>query len=500
MGKAVRWLKGLLGIKKDKEFPDKKVNKRWSFGRLSGDSRPPPAGGQVPGDMTPVVVGSPWRARKALRALKGIVKLQALVRGYLVRKRAAATLYSMQALIRAQAAVRSQRVRLSLSNDPRFAAEIRARKSTERFEPESPRTVEIDTYNLKSRSGWRISAGMSDSGDDPMNSPLLISTPPPCRIPGRLSIPERRHLCDYYDLSYLGDDGKFPTAHNTPRARGSGRFNAPPTPAKSVSGESLFRQHSNCPSYMANTQSFNAKLRSQSAPKQRPETGEKKKNKKLSLTEIMAARSSFSGVGMLKSRFQVDRERFLRIEQATEVKKRIEIGPWGVHEGSDLDDGSIDGIREISLVYGRCIDSIKVVYNKNGRPFTAEKKHGGNGGDKTGEVKLQFPEEYLTSISGYYGPQSGSLVIRSLTFKSNLQRTFGPFGLEEGTPFSVPVEGGKIGGLKGRNGWYVDSIGCYIACTQTPKAAANNQKGKKTRKKRATTVVGLDNRIKAAAP
>nr|GLL35146.1 protein IQ-DOMAIN 14-like [Ipomoea trifida] len=374
MGKAVRWLKGLLGIKKDKEFPDKKVNKRWSFGRLSGDSRAP-VGGQFSGDMTPVVVGSPWRvrsylsdsekeqnkhaiavaaataaaadaamaaaqaavavvkltsqgkgggvaygrrekwaavkiqtffrgylARKALRALKGIVKLQALVRGYLVRKRAAATLYSMQALIRAQAAVRSHRVRLSLSNDPRFAADIRARKSIERFEPESPRTVEIDTYNLKSRSGWRISAGMSDSGDDPMNSPLLISTPPPCRIPGRLSIPERRHLCDYYDWSYLGDDGKFPTAHNTPRARGSGRFNAPPTPAKSVSGESLFRQNSNCPSYMANTQSFNAKLRSQSAPKQRPETGEKKK-KRVSLTEIMAARSSFSGVGMLKSRF-----------------------------------------------------------------------------------------------------------------------------------------------------------------------------------------------------
>lgn len=67
MGKAVRWLKGLLGIKKDKEFPDKKVNKRWSFGRLSSDSRPAPAaGGQVPGDMTPVVVDSPWRVRSYL--------------------------------------------------------------------------------------------------------------------------------------------------------------------------------------------------------------------------------------------------------------------------------------------------------------------------------------------------------------------------------------------------------------------------------------------------
>ena len=51
------------------------------------------------------------KARKALRALKGIVKLQALMRGYLVRKRAATMLHSIQALIRVQTAVRSKRDR-----------------------------------------------------------------------------------------------------------------------------------------------------------------------------------------------------------------------------------------------------------------------------------------------------------------------------------------------------------------------------------------------------
>lgn len=73
------------------------------------------------------------QARKALRALKGLVKLQALVRGYLVRKRAAATLYSMQALLRAQTAARSQRARRSFKKDNKLYPEFNPRKSIVRF-------------------------------------------------------------------------------------------------------------------------------------------------------------------------------------------------------------------------------------------------------------------------------------------------------------------------------------------------------------------------------
>ncbi|XP_073224463.1 protein IQ-DOMAIN 21 isoform X2 [Cicer arietinum] len=54
-----------------------------------------------------------YLARRARRALKGLVRLQALVRGHNVRKQAQMTMRCMQALVRVQARVRARRLQLT---------------------------------------------------------------------------------------------------------------------------------------------------------------------------------------------------------------------------------------------------------------------------------------------------------------------------------------------------------------------------------------------------
>ncbi|KAH0751176.1 hypothetical protein KY290_030408 [Solanum tuberosum] len=53
-----------------------------------------------------------YLARRAFRALKGIIRLQALIRGHLVRRQAVSTLRCMQAIVRIQALARGRRIRL----------------------------------------------------------------------------------------------------------------------------------------------------------------------------------------------------------------------------------------------------------------------------------------------------------------------------------------------------------------------------------------------------
>ncbi|XP_027340428.1 uncharacterized protein LOC113853919 [Abrus precatorius] len=346
MGKASRWLKGLLGMKKEKgcecseSLGDaKNEKKRSGKDEVSVTAfdhawiRPYVAEKEDEKnkhviDVADAVVrlrsyergtlfcGSRERwasvkiqsffrgylARKALRALKGLVKIQALVRGFLVRKRVAATLHSMQAMIRAQAVARSQRARRSMYKENRFHAEIRSRKHLQLFDEtrngrvpiytktplngfdENPKVVEIDTHMLHSRSK-SIATTKSECGEDLQYQAMSV--------PSRVSVHEFRHpqsLQWYFNV----DERMLSTAQSTPRfADCMLTPNTPPTPVKSVCRDTFVRPCSNSPNYMANTQSSKAKVRSHSAPKQRPQL-----KTRISLSEMMAARNSISGVRM----------------------------------------------------------------------------------------------------------------------------------------------------------------------------------------------------------
>ena len=77
-------------------------------------------------------------------------------------------------------------------------------------------------------------------------------------------------------------------------------------------------------------------------------------------------------------------------DKGAKKMKTIKVGIWGGHGGSGWDDGSYSGIREITLKYDQCIDSIQVLYSdKAGNPVISQ-KHGGTGGNKTSQVRSQL--------------------------------------------------------------------------------------------------------------
>lgn len=80
------------------------------------------------------------QAQKALLKLKNVVKMQAAVRGHLVRRHAVGTLRCVQAIVKMQALVRAHQTRLALE---RSCTEEKADKQNEKDNHSSNSTVRL---------------------------------------------------------------------------------------------------------------------------------------------------------------------------------------------------------------------------------------------------------------------------------------------------------------------------------------------------------------------
>ncbi|CAF1712367.1 hypothetical protein HID58_057453 [Brassica napus] len=278
MGRATRWFKRLFGTKKSLVSDSEKEQNEQAFAVATTTATTEEAAVSAAKAAESVVTGDiitrdeRWAAvkiqkvfrgslaRKALRALKGIVKLQALVRGYLVRKRAAVMLHNMQTLVRVQTVMRSKRNR-------RLHKEY-----NDMFQPRHS-LAEVaagDAFKRRSKSRKKHDVDSMSEHEDGFAY-------------------QRNDL----ELNLPKEKWKFA---RTPRLSSSlhnhsanNRYYVMQSPGKSVCGNATCEYGMSTPGYMEKTQSFKAKVRSHSAPHQRSE------RIRLSLDEVIASRSSVSG-------------------------------------------------------------------------------------------------------------------------------------------------------------------------------------------------------------
>ncbi|CAL4909183.1 unnamed protein product [Urochloa decumbens] len=307
MGRAMRWLKKVLtGTKKDGEKDRKEhgnaacatvgglglgpppvEKKRWSFAKprhsVADGGRRPSVTAVAAGELSQVrpcncgmereveaavVIQKAFRgylARKALRALKSLVKLQALVRGFLVRKQAATTLRRLQALMRLQAKTASSRKsveqeRIVARVKPVALAAAHRRRLSDGGDTgfdRSPRIVEMDTCQLRCLSS-RITSRYAAEPAPGASSPLVYF---PSKPASRLQGQWLREL----------EPAHPKTTHNTPRLGAFPGYLGSPAAAvaKPPGRAAACRDAGGSPRYMADTASSVARTRCQSTPRQR---------------------------------------------------------------------------------------------------------------------------------------------------------------------------------------------------------------------------------------
>ncbi|KAJ0785916.1 putative jacalin-like lectin domain-containing protein [Helianthus annuus] len=93
------------------------------------------------------------------------------------------------------------------------------------------------------------------------------------------------------------------------------------------------------------------------------------------------------------------------------------------------------------------------------------------------KISINYPLEYLISISWTFGSSYGYDVVKSLCFKTNVT-SYGPYGTNSGTAFSYNSKGGMILGFHGRAHGYLTAIRVYVMPESLASATSSTYVGK----------------------
>ncbi|KAI6692578.1 hypothetical protein NL676_020288 [Syzygium grande] len=214
-----------------------------------------------------------YLARKALCALRSLVKLQALVRGFLVRKQTTATIRCMHALMSIQVRARVQRIQMA-----------------EEAQAVVPRLSSVHRNLSQDGDNRKVQK-------EPLDRNLIESCQVSKSKSGYFNRPKVQRRIEQGFTTYFSGDVSvvrqgqqyeeyfFSSAQNTPRDDRSVITKTRSTRASFTfhhtdTADSASQNYALVPHYMAKTESSRAKTRSQSEPKQRPKRSAQQKSKR----------------------------------------------------------------------------------------------------------------------------------------------------------------------------------------------------------------------------
>ncbi|KAF3657639.1 putative pentatricopeptide repeat-containing protein, chloroplastic-like [Capsicum annuum] len=244
-----------------------------------------------------------YLARKALRALRSLVRLQALVRGHLVRKQTSAMVRRVHSLMIIQLRARVQRVQMAEeahTPNSRKSQKVSSENnqltrvcSIEKMDVSIQEKGRVQKKNSTKNISSRMENGLSTSEPHRLSVPRSHQAVQTCPSPTTLSdmstISYERHIDDF---SFKMPEKGLEHCSNMLTTISS---KTPFSSACLENPKNIFSSATLALTYMSNTESSRAKARSQSEPRQRPNWTIKRKSKRTPSTDGIMGIPNASG-------------------------------------------------------------------------------------------------------------------------------------------------------------------------------------------------------------